>query len=400
MNRNSKGPVAEHPGGGAPSGRAAEGPEGAGRGAVAPRTAAAGGLAPASEARHGRVLVVSPCRDEQDYVRRTLDAITQQSHPPALWVIVDDGSTDDTPRILAEYAERFPFIRVIRREDRGKRSVGPGVIEAFYHGLDAVDMDEFEFVCKLDLDLDMPRDYFERLITAMRHEPRLGSFSGKPFYLDEAGDERDEFCDDEITVGMTKFYRVDCFREIGGFVRQVMWDGIDSHRCRMLGWIARSSGDKQLRFEHLRAMGSSDKNVLRGRRRHGAGQHFMGTSLAYICASAVRRVFQAPFLLGSAAMSWGYLSSWFRRVPRYDDLQFRKFLRGYQWSALFRGKQRTIARIEAERADVWRDRRPHDGGPASIPGSSSSGSPSSVSSAADADRSAADAVPSASGSDR
>jgi hypothetical protein len=36
-----------------------------------------------------------------------------------------------------------------------------------------------------------------------------------------------------MSVGMTKFYRVSCFKEIGGFVRQVMWDGIDCHRVRM-----------------------------------------------------------------------------------------------------------------------------------------------------------------------
>ena len=80
--------------------------------------------------------------------RRTLDSIVAQTHAITRWIIVDAGSTDATPALLAEYAEKHPFIEVVRREDRGKRSVGPGVIEAFYAGLEGVDLDDFEFVCK------------------------------------------------------------------------------------------------------------------------------------------------------------------------------------------------------------------------------------------------------------
>lgn len=307
----------------------------------------------ASADEHGKVLLVSPCRNEQDFMRKTLESVVRQTLPPTTWVVVDDGSTDATPTILAEYCARYPFLRVVRREDRGQRSVGPGVIEAFYTGLDSVDLDQFEFVCKLDLDLDLPLNYFEQLIGRMRAEPRLGSVSGKPFYRDEQGHEQPEWCDDEIVVGMTKFYRVECFRQIGGFVRQVMWDGIDSHRCRMLGWTARSSNDASLRFEHLRPMGSSDQNVLRGRRRHGLGQYFMGTSPVYLLASVVRRLFQPPYVIGALAMLQGYLGAWWRREPRYEDPQFRSFLRRYQWGAMFQGKRRTIAKIERTMAPVW-----------------------------------------------
>jgi len=101
---------------------------------------------------------------------------------PALWVIVDDGSSDATPAILADYAARYDFIRVVRREDRGRRSVGPGVIEAFYAGYDTIDPKQFDYLCKLDLDLDLPPRYFELLMERMEALPRLGTCSGKPYY--------------------------------------------------------------------------------------------------------------------------------------------------------------------------------------------------------------------------
>ncbi len=284
--------------------------------------------------------------------RKTLDSVVAQTVPPALWVIVDDGSTDETPAILAEYAGRHPFIRVVRREDRGGRSVGPGVIEAFYAGYETLDPDDFDYVCKLDLDLDLPPGYFEELMTRMEADPRIGTCSGKP-YFESHGRLVSEACGDETSVGMTKFYRTTCFQEIGGFVREVMWDGIDCHRCRMLGWIACSWDDPELRFVHLRPMGSSHKSLWTGRLRHGRGQHFMGTGLAYMTASAVYRMTRPPYLVGGVAMWLGYVGRWLRGESRYGDEAFRTFLRRYQWACLLKGKARATREPVDRQESVW-----------------------------------------------
>jgi glycosyltransferase involved in cell wall biosynthesis len=281
-------------------------------------------------------------------MRRTLDSVAAQTATPTSWVIVDDGSTDDTPRILAEYAARLPWLRVVRRDNRGKRSVGPGVIEAFNAGLATVDLSGFDYICKLDLDLDLPPQYFERLMERMEAQPRLGTTSGKPFFRHpRTGRTVLETCGDEMSVGMTKFYRTRCFAEIGGFVREVMWDGIDCHRCRMLGWSAKSFDEPDLRFLHLRPMGSSEHGLWRGRMRHGRGQWFMGTSLAYMTASALYRMLEPPRFVGSFAMWLGYTTSMIAQRPRYDDAQFRAFLRRYQRDALLRGKRKAAERVEA-----------------------------------------------------
>jgi hypothetical protein len=300
-----------------------------------------------------RYCLITPCRDEVEYARRTLESVVSQSVPPAHWVIVDDGSTDQTPEILHEFAARYPYIRIIRREDRGRRAVGPGVIDAFYAGCATIDLAEFPYICKLDLDLDLPPRYFEILMQRMEAEPRIGTCSGKPYFPGLDGKLISEKCGDEMSVGMTKFYRTECFRQIGGFVRQVMWDGIDCHRCRMLGWIACSWDDPDLRFTHLRPMGSSQQSIWTGRKRHGFGQYFMGTSLAYMTASALFRMAHPPFILGGLAMWWGFVSSMLARKPRYDDREFRRFLRRFQWSCLFRGKRRATALLNQRQAARW-----------------------------------------------
>lgn len=304
-----------------------------------------------------RYAIIAPCRDEAKYMRKTLESLEKQSVLPALLVVVDDGSTDETPAILEEFARRLPFLKVVRRADRGVRSVGPGVIEAFYAGLDTVNLDDFDFVCKLDLDLDLPQRYFEVLMERMEAEPRLGTTSGKPYVLDaKTGEISPEACGDEMSVGMTKFYRVECFREIGGFVRQVMWDGIDCHRCRMFGWLAESVDIPELRFIHLRPMGSSHRGIWTGRKRWGYGQYFMGTTPVYLLASATFRLAHYPYLVGSAAMIYGYTASALAGKERYGDDEFRDFLRRYQLDCLRYGKREATRRTNDRQAIVWEKR--------------------------------------------
>jgi glycosyltransferase involved in cell wall biosynthesis len=309
--------------------------------------------------------LISPCRNEADYMRETLDTVVAQSVAPALWVIVDDGSSDATPAILAAYAARHAWIRIVTRKDRGHRAVGPGVIDAFYAGYETIRPDDFAFVCKLDLDLRLPPRYFEILIQRMLAEPRMATCSGKA-YVEEGGKLLAERHGDETSLGMTKFYRVEAFKQIGGFVREVMWDGIDCHECRRQGWIARSWDEPDLRFVHLRPMGSSQQSVYTGRMRHGFGQYFMGTGIVYMAASALLRTTQRPYVVGSLAMFWGYLKSALKGAPRYGDEGFRKFLRAWQWRSLLVGKARATAEIDRRNAERTREPVRTAAGPGSM----------------------------------
>lgn len=299
-------------------------------------------------------LLVSPCRNEAVYMSRTLDSVITQTVKPALWVIVDDGSTDETPEILADYASRHDWIRVVQKPDRGHRAVGPGVIEAFYAGLETVSLSDYPYLCKLDLDLDLPSNYFEGLIVRMEEDSRIGTCSGKP-YMRWRGALVSERRGDEMSVGMTKFYRRTCFEAIGGFMHEVMWDAIDCHRARQMGWIAASWDDPELRFEHLRPMGSSQQSIWTGRRRHGRGQWFMGSDPLYYLATCVFRMAEPPYVLGGLAMLQGYIGSWIRGERQLEDPELVAFIRAYQRRALRVGKARAIAEIEEERAKLWKE---------------------------------------------
>lgn len=289
-----------------------------------------------------RYLLVTPCRNEAEYIRKTLESTCSQTVAPALWIIVDDGSTDETPSILAEYARTYDFIKVVRRFDRGSRAVGPGVIDAFYDGLAHSNLEDFDFLAKFDADLELPSRYFERTMERMIANPKLGNLSGKLFERRADGSFFEERTGDENAVGPVKFYRTACFKQIGGFVREVSWDGIDGHICRMLGWIAQSVDDPEMRIVHLRPMGSSQKNILVGRARWGRGKYFMGSAWYYVLASAIYRALEPPYLIGGIALFYGYMKALLTRHQRYDNPKYRRYLRSFERAQLVHGKRTAL----------------------------------------------------------
>lgn len=291
-----------------------------------------------------RYCLITPCRNEAKFIRSTLESTCAQTVLPALWIIVDDGSTDETPAILKEFADQHDFIKVVQRADRGRRAVGPGVIEAFYDGLSRVDLDEFDYVTKYDGDLEMPPRYFERAMERMEEDPYLGNVSGKLFERLSDGKLFLERSGDENAVGPVKFYRVSCFQDIGGFVREVAWDGIDGHICRLRGWIALSIDDPEMRIIHLRPMGSSQQNIKVGRVRWGRGKYFMGSAWYYVLASAVYRSLEPPYLWGGLGITYGYAKAALTGHPRFGDDDYRDYLRRFERDQLVMGKSKALAR--------------------------------------------------------
>jgi len=288
---------------------------------------------------HSPIVIVSPCRNEEATLGRTIACMRAQTRPPIEWVVVDDGSTDRTPEILEQAAREISWLRIVTRPDRGSRKLGSGVIDAFNEGLASVQCD-YEYLAKMDVDLEFSPAYLERMLERFRDDPNLAAASGKVFRPEGQGFV-EEFMIDEMVAGQFKLYRREAFEKIGGFVSEVMWDGIDFHRARIEGFRTVSLPDKELRITHLRLMGSSDRNIYRGRVRWGRGQWFMGSSFAYVVASGVFRMRERPILLGGLLIIVGYLLAAFRGERRYDDLDFRRELRRWQYrrlGALLSGK--------------------------------------------------------------
>jgi biofilm PGA synthesis N-glycosyltransferase PgaC len=279
------------------------------------------------------LVIISPVRDEAALISKTLDSIVAQSMLPLEWVIVDDGSTDDTAAIVQRYADKHPFIHLVTIKDRGFRKLGGGVVAAFKFGLAQIKAPHHEYVAKLDGDMSFGPQYLEIMFKAFEANPKLAAVSGKVF-RPENGSFIEEMMIDEHVAGQFKLYRWSAFCDIGGFVEEVLWDGIDVHTARMKGWHTESFDDPHARLIHHRLMGSSDKNVYRGRLRLGRGIYFMGYHPLYALASSLFRMREKPFLIGGILIMVGFIKAYFQKVPQYENPEFRTYLQNWQLNKL------------------------------------------------------------------
>ena len=273
-----------------------------------------------------KYVIVTPARNEARFIETTIRSVTCQTIQPAEWVIVDDGSTDETAAIVDRYAGQRSWIRMVRRPDRGCRKPGGGVVDAFYDGFNALKRNDWDFIVKLDADLSFAADYFERCLERFGREPQLG-IGGGDIYHEVAGAQTLEKNPRFHVRGATKIYRRACWEAIGGLFPASGWDTIDELKANMLGW--KTSSFKEIRVLHHRLTGSSE-SLLRDRAKHGVACYVSGYHSLFVAASCLRRLFQKPYIVGSFAMLYGFLKASVTRAPRVNDARLVDYVRTQQ----------------------------------------------------------------------
>ena len=258
-------------------------------------------------------VIISPVRDEARQVERTLDSVVGQTVRPLRWVIVDDGSTDETPRIVERWARNHAFIQLITQPASSSRQPGGNVIRVFHTGYRQVASLEFDFVVKLDCDLSFGPDYFERLLGEFQAEPRLGIASGVYEECRAENDWRVVPMPAYHAAGAAKMIRRTCFAEIGGFVEARGWDTVDEIRAIARGWRTRHFPELVMR--HWKPEGTGI-GAVRTAVMHGEIYYLTGGSARFFLLKVLRRLVTPPVVLGALALVWGYLKLWLRRAPR------------------------------------------------------------------------------------
>jgi len=279
--------------------------------------------------RVGEYVVISPIKDEDKYVERTIESVVSQTLRPVEWIIVDDGSSDRTPDILKKYARQFPWIRTVTLAGGRKRQPGAAVIHAFNAGLKSLCASNFHFIVKLDCDTELPLNYFERLIAKFEDDPKLGIASGVYVEGSQATWNRIKM-PSYHAAGASKVLRADCFDDIGGFISEKGWDTVDEIRAQVAGWHTRHFED--IAFFHLKNEGSGI-GVLRTNMMHGQIFYLTGGGKAFLFAKVIdRAVFGKPVVVGGIALLWGYLRSWLKHETRLvspeEAEHYRKVLNG------------------------------------------------------------------------
>ena len=250
---------------------------------------------------------------------------------PERWVIVDDGSTDQTPEIVQTYAKRYPWIELVIRPQRLDRSFA-GKVHAFNAGLARVQSLEFDVVGNLDADLSFEQDYLEFLMLKFSEDPKLG-VAGTPFTEEGGYDSaRDSFEGENHVAGGCQLFRHKCFEDVGGYIPNpaggIDWIAVTT--ARMKGWKTKSFPEK--RFHHYRTLGTAGRSSVAASFSYGEKDYYLGGSPLWQLFRVAYRAAKQP--LDGAALLAGYCWAAAHRMRRPVSHELMRFHRREQMKKL------------------------------------------------------------------
>jgi poly-beta-1,6-N-acetyl-D-glucosamine synthase len=279
--------------------------------------------------------LVTPARDEYANLERLAGCLIDQVHRPTAWVIVDNGSTDATPELARELARAHPWVHLIEIPS-GRQERGGPIVRAFHAGVALLDRLP-DVVVKLDADVSMEPDYFDRLMQAFAADPLLGIASGTCYERDGEG-WREQHMTGSSVWGCARAYRAACLEQILPLEEQMGWDGIDVLKAEVRGWHSGTLVD--LPFRHHRVEGARDGARRSAYAAQGRAAHYMGYRTWYLVARALNRSRAEPAAL---AMIGGFAAAALMRRPRCADPQVVAHLRSEQRLTLLPARIREAA---------------------------------------------------------
>lgn len=277
-------------------------------------------------------VLLTAAHNEEDYIEETIRSVISQLVRPSLWVIVSDGSTDRTDKIVQEYAMRYSFIRSVRRERDDSRGFTSKVL-ALRAGVKTLALGATQFIGHVDADISMDPLYFGNLIAKFREDRDLGIAGGWYFEATRSGvwQARKGNTTRSIPGGIQMFRR-ECYEDVGELL-PIEYGGEDWYaeiRARMFGWRVRSFPELQVR--HLRATGTRG-SLLRYCYHEGFTDFAFGSHPIFELAKVFRQCMSPPYLVGALVRMLGFLVAHLfgeRMVPP----EFVAFLRKEQLGRL------------------------------------------------------------------
>ena len=277
-------------------------------------------------------VLVTPARNEAQFIEKTILSVVGQTVHPLRWVIVDDGSSDATVEIVKKYVDANPWIELVERPKRRERHFA-GKVHAFNAGLDRVANLEYEVIGNLDADVSFDADFFEFLLERFRLDSGLG-VAGTVFREEGYSSDTDSFEGRNHVAGQCQLFRRKCWEEIGGYIPHkaggIDWMAVTT--ARMLGWKTQSFREKC--YFHYRRMGTAERGVLASMFSYGEKDYYLGGHPLWQVFRVTYRAMKRPYFVGGMALLLGYLWAMIRRTERPVSRELMKFHRHEQMAKL------------------------------------------------------------------
>ena len=271
-------------------------------------------------------ILVTPVKNEEKSLYNLIKSVALQSIKPVLWVIVDDGSTDETPIIIKETELKYDWINSIQL-DGSIRDLGIHYADICRKGFDFgirycnINSIQYEYIGLLDADMVLCTDYFKRLIKEFENNSKLGIASGGIYYIDNKFNEIWEKGRDDLPRGGARIWRLKCFEETGGYLLTYSPDSVSNIKAKLMGWETKQF--KEIKAIQTR-MTSSAEGFWKGYEIKGVSSYFVNTNSLFVMLRGIKYLFNKPYYIGIAYL-WGYIKSFIRREKRIDDEEIRYY---------------------------------------------------------------------------
>lgn len=253
----------------------------------------------------GQYILLTAAKNEAEYIGQTIESVVRQTIRPLAWFIVDDGSTDETAKIIQRFADQHSFIHLLSSATRSERSFGSKdkAINAAYEQAGKL---AFEFLAILDADITFERDdYYEQMLGKFQDNPKLG-IAGGFIYERSNGmwQSRKGNSEDSVAGGIQLFRRV-CYEQIGGYVPMHYGgeDWLAMIKAKMAGWEVLACPEYHVL--HYRPT-STAGGRWRGLFRLGMMDASFGSHPFFQVFKCCRRIFARPLFVGAVVRFSGF----------------------------------------------------------------------------------------------
>ncbi len=276
-----------------------------------------------------KIAIIIPAYNEAALISKTLDSLLAQSFKAEKILVVDDGSTDDTPKIIASYAERHPEIQLAEKKSEAIHLPGSKVVQAFNYGLRHLETD-YNLLCKFDADLIFPADYLDNLKKAFEQNPKLGMYGGFCYVERNGSWELENLTNKDHIRGALKCYRKACFEAIGGLKTAMGWDTLDELLAQYHGWEVATNADLQVK--HLKPTG----HTYSAKAKYKQGEAFYGMRYGFALTAIASG--KLAFRKKSFKLFKDYLNGYFKAQKKHLPFLVTKeegaFIRKLRWKKI------------------------------------------------------------------
>jgi biofilm PGA synthesis N-glycosyltransferase PgaC len=278
-------------------------------------------------------VLITPARNEEEFIEKTLESVTRQTYLPQKWVIVNDGSTDGTASRIDPYLSKHSWIELVNLPVRRERNFAAKV-HAFNAGQERVKNLRCEIIGNLDSDVSLDPDHFEFLLNRFKEDPRLG-VAGTVFREEGGYNSETDSLEGQLHVsGQCQLFRRQCFVDVGGYFANkaggIDWIAVTT--ARMKGWKTRSFREKS--FFHHRHLGTAERSAFAAAFSYGEKDYYLGGHPVWELFRVTYRMVKPPYIVEGFALGLGYGWAAVRRAKRPISKELMAFHRREQMRKL------------------------------------------------------------------